>query len=374
VSTIRAVFQGWSLRLRYFTSSLDPTLLAVLGALGVVGLITLYSAAHDHPGNHFSGQLRNFVLAFVVMLFFASLPPRILMRMAIPVYVVGVVSLLAVLAVGVSAKGAQRWLNLGFTRVQPAEIMKLGVPLMLAWYFDRRAGVIRTRDFLFAALLVLVPVALIAKQPDLGTALLVLAAGFFVIFFAGLPWRWLITLLVLSMAAMPVVWSVLHDYQRNRVLTLLDPSKDPLGKGFHTLQSMIAIGSGGVLGKGWMNGTQTHLEFIPERTTDFIFAVFSEEFGLIGNIILVGLFLILVARGLAIAGNAATPFTRLLGGSIAMILFTYAFVNMGMVSGILPVVGVPLPLISYGGTALVTIGMACGMLMTIQRHRTLVQS
>lgn len=365
----------FSLRQRVgsFLRSLDPTLLAVLGALSVVGLITLYSAASDHPGN-FGSQLRNFALAGTVMLVFAGLPPRLLLRLAVPVYALGMVSLLAVLAAGVSVKGAQRWLELGVTRVQPAEIMKLGVPLMLAWYFDRRAGALRSIDFLLAFLLVLVPVALIAKQPDLGTALLVLAAGFYVIFFAGLPWRWLVTLVVGALAAMPVIWSFLHDYQRNRILTLLDPMSDPLGKGFHTLQSMIAIGSGGVFGKGWMQGTQTHLEFIPERTTDFIFAVYSEEFGLIGNLVMVLLFLALVARALAIAGNAPTPFARLLAASIAMILFTYAFVNMAMVSGILPVVGVPLPLISYGGTALVTIGMACGMLMTIQRHRKLVQS
>jgi rod shape determining protein RodA len=360
-------------RLQGFAASLDPTLLAVLGALSVIGLITLYSAASDHPGN-FGAQLRNFLFAGAVMLFFAGLSPRVLVRVAVPVYAIGMLALLAVLAAGVSVKGAQRWLDLGFTRIQPAEIMKLGVPLMLAWYFDRRAGILRGFDFVLAFLIVLVPVGLIARQPDLGTALLVLAAGFFVIFFAGLPWRWLIGLVAGGLAAMPVVWTFLHDYQRNRILTLLDPMSDPLGKGFHTLQSMIAIGSGGIFGKGWMQGTQTHLEFIPERTTDFIFAVYSEEFGLIGNLVLVALFLVLVARSLTIAGNAATPFSRLLAASIAMILFTYAFVNMAMVSGILPVVGVPLPLISYGGTALVTIGMACGMLMTIQRHRKLVQS
>jgi rod shape determining protein RodA len=354
-----------------FLRSLDPTLLAVLGALSVVGLITLYSAASDHPGN-FGGQLRNFALAGAVLLLFASLSPAMLMRMAVPVYAIGMASLLAVLVAGVSVKGAQRWLEIGFTRVQPAEIMKLGVPLMLAWYFDRRAGTLRSLDFLVAFLIVLVPVGLIAKQPDLGTAVLVLAAGFFVIFFAGLPWRWLATLVVGALAAMPIAWTFMHDYQRNRILTLLDPMSD--GKGFHTLQSMIAIGSGGVFGKGWMQGTQTHLEFIPERTTDFIFAVYSEEFGLVGNLVMVLLFLALVARALAIAGNAPTPFARLLAASIAMILFTYAFVNMAMVSGILPVVGVPLPLISYGGTALVTIGMACGILMTIQRNRKLVQS
>ncbi len=364
---------GFVFRLRAFARALDPTLLAALGALSLIGLITLYSAASDHPGN-FGNQLRNFALAGFVLLVFASVSPAILMRAAVPVYVMGLLALLAVLLAGVSVKGAQRWLDLGFTRVQPAEIMKLGVPLMLAWYFDKRAGVLRSVDFVFAFALVLVPVALIARQPDLGTALLVAAAGFFVIFFAGLPWRWLLGMGVAALAAMPVVWGLMHGYQRNRILTLLDPMSDPLGKGFHTLQSMIAIGSGGIFGKGWMQGTQTHLEFIPERTTDFIFAVYSEEFGLVGNLVLVLLFLVLVARALTIAGNAATTFSRLLAASIAMILFTFAFVNMAMVSGLLPVVGVPLPLISYGGTALVTMAMACGMLMTIQRHRKLVQS
>jgi rod shape determining protein RodA len=364
---------GLRFRLISFGRSLDPTLLAVLGALTLIGLITLYSAASDHPGN-FGSQLRNFVFAALIMLIFAGFSPSVLKRVAVPVYAFGLVALLAVLVAGVSVKGAQRWLDIGFTRVQPAEIMKLGVPLMLAWYFDRRAGTLRAVDFLLAFLIVLLPVGLIARQPDLGTALLVLAAGFFVIFFAGLPWRWLIGMAAGGLAALPLVWTFMHDYQRNRILTLLDPMSDPLGKGFHTLQSMIAIGSGGIFGKGWMQGTQTHLEFIPERTTDFIFAVYSEEFGLIGNLVLSLLFFVLVARALAIAGHAATPFSRLLAAAIGMILFTYAFVNMAMVSGILPVVGVPLPLISYGGTALVTIGMACGMLMTIQRHRKLVQS
>jgi len=248
------------------------------------------------------------------------------------------------------------------------------LPLMLAWYFHRREGGLRTADFVVAAALMLVPVALIAHQPDLGTALLVLAAGCYVIFFAGLPWRWLAAFALAGMAMLPVAWSMMHDYQRARVLTLIDPSTDPLGKGFHSLQATIAIGSGGLFGRGWMQGTQTHLEFIPERTSDFIFAVYSEEFGLAGNLVLVALYLALVVRALAIAQGAATLFQRLLGSAIAMIVFTYAFVNMGMVSGILPVVGVPLPFVSYGGTALVTLGMACGMLMSIQRHRKLVQS
>ena len=358
---------------RRFADLIDPALVTTLGALMLVGLATLYSAASDQP-SHFTGQLRNFAFAGALMLGTAAIPPRILLRAAVPVYAVGLLALLAVLVAGVSVNGARRWLDLGFTRFQPAEIMKLGVPLVLAWYFQKRAESLRTTDFLFAFALVLVPVGLIARQPDLGTALLVLAAGFYVIFFAGLPWRWLAAMAAAALAALPVVWMFLHDYQRNRILTLLDPSSDPLGKGFHTLQSMIAIGSGGMFGKGWMQGTQAHLEFIPERTTDFIFAVYSEEFGLIGNLVLLALFSMLVARALSIAQHAATPFGRLLAGSIAMILFTYAFVNMGMVSGILPVVGVPLPLISYGGTALTTIGIACGMLMAIQRHRPLVQS
>jgi rod shape determining protein RodA len=350
---------------------LDPVLLAVLGVLCLVGLVTLYSAASDHPGR-FGQQVQNYVLAAGVMFVFAGLSPRTLKRLALPVYLVGLVLLVAVLAFGVSVKGAQRWLDVG-VRIQPAEIMKLGVPLMLAWYFDRREGAVRRMDFAVAGLLVAVPVVLIARQPDLGTALLVLAAGFFVIFFAGLPWLWLGVMGGGALALLPVVWTLMHDYQRNRILTLIDPMSDPLGKGFHTLQAMIAIGSGGVFGKGWMQGTQTHLEFIPERTSDFIFAVYSEEFGLVGNVVLVILFVVLVARALSIAGQAATPFTRLLAAAIAMILFTFAFVNMAMVSGILPVVGVPLPFISYGGTALVTLGMACGMLMSVQSNRKLVQ-
>jgi len=358
--------------LRSRLPDLDPVLLAVLGVLCLLGLVTLYSAASDHPGR-FGEQVRNFALAAALMVAIAGLTPRILKRLALPVYALGLVLLVAVLVAGVSVKGAQRWLDLGVMRIQPAEMMKLSVPLMLAWYFDRREGAVRRIDFAFAALVVLVPVGLIIRQPDLGTALLVLAAGFFVIFFAGLPWLWLGVMGGGTLALMPVAWGLMHDYQRNRILTLVDPMSDPLGKGFHTLQAMIAIGSGGAFGKGWMQGTQTHLEFIPERTSDFIFAVYSEEFGLIGNLVLLVAFLVLVARALAIAGQAGTSFSRLLAGSIAMILFTFAFVNMAMVSGILPVVGVPLPFISYGGTALVTLGMACGMLMCVQSHRKMVQ-
>ncbi len=354
-------------------SVLDPALLAIIGGLMLLGLITLYSAGNDFPWR-FTDQMRNFAVAAGVMFLIASIPPSLLMKVAVPLYIVGVALLVAVDRFGIIVKGAQRWLDLGFTRIQPSELMKLALPMMLAWYFQKRDGVARTMDFIVAAVLLIVPVALIAKQPDLGTAILVLAAGGFVIFFAGLPWKWLAAMAVAGGAMLPVVWTFMHGYQRERIMTLIDPSQDPLGKGFHTLQAMIAIGSGGLTGKGWMQGTQTHLEFIPERTTDFIFAVYSEEFGLIGNLVLVVLFFSLVTRALLIAANAATIYARLMAAAIALIIFTYAFVNMGMVSGILPVVGVPLPFVSYGGTALVTLGMACGMLMSISRNRKLVQS
>lgn len=352
---------------------LDPALLAIVAALAMVGSLTLYSAGADFPWR-FTDQMRNFAVAAFVMFVFASIPPALLMKFAAPVYALGVLLLVGVELFGVTVKGAQRWLNLGVVTIQPSEIMRLALPMMLAWYFHKREGQIRTLDFMVAATLVAVPVVLIIHQPDLGTALLVLAAGFFVIFFAGLPWKWLVATGLAGLAFLPVAWTLMHDYQRQRVLTLIDPMTDPLGKGFHTLQAMIAIGSGGMFGKGWMQGTQTHLEFIPERTSDFIFAVYSEEFGLVGNIVLLALFLALVVRALSIALVAATLFGRLLAGAIALIVFTYCFVNMGMVSGILPVVGVPLPFMSYGGTALVTLGMACGMLMSIQRQRKLVQT
>jgi len=352
---------------------LDPALLAIVGALALVGLVTLYSAANDFPWR-FTDQLRNFAVAAAVMFVAANVPPSTLQKLAAPVYLVGVLLLIGVEVAGVTVKGATRWLDIGVTRIQPSEMMRLALPLMLAWYFHKREGASRPLDFLVAAILMAVPVALIVKQPDLGTALLVLAAGVYVIFFAGLPWKWLATFAIGGLAMLPVVWSMMHGYQRERVMTLIDPTTDPLGKGFHTLQAAIAIGSGGAFGKGWMQGTQTHLEFIPERTSDFIFAVFSEEFGLVGNVVLMTLFLALVVRALLIAVNASSTFSRLLAGSIALIMFTYAFVNMGMVSGILPVVGVPLPFVSYGGTALVTLGLACGMLMSINRHRKLVQS
>jgi rod shape determining protein RodA len=296
------------------------------------------------------------------------------MRLSLPMYVLGMALLIAVALFGDVVNGARRWLNIGVTRIQPAEVMKIVVPLMLAWYFDKHETVLRLRNYVVATLLLLVPVALIARQPDLGTAVLIAAAGFYVLFLAGLSWRIMLSFLVLGVASLPVLWSVLHDYQRQRILTLLDPSTDPLGAGYHTIQSTIALGSGGVTGKGWLNGTQSHLEFLPERHTDFVFAVFSEEFGLFGNLLLLVLYVLVIGRGLVIASNASTLFTRLMAGAITLTFFTYAFVNMGMVSGILPVVGLPLPLISYGGTSLVTICLGFGILMSIQTHKKLVKT
>jgi rod shape determining protein RodA len=313
------------------------------------------------------------VVALVAMRLVAGIPPHRLASLAVPLYLVGIVLLVAVALFGDISKGARRWLDLGFMRAQPSEIMKIAMPLLLAWFFHQRTTCLRSSDFFIAALLLLVPAGLIMRQPDLGTAVLVLAAGFYVIFFAGLPWKILVGMVLTALAAAPVAWNFLHDYQRNRILTLLDPEKDPLGKGFHIIQSTIAIGSGGVFGKGWREGTQAQLEFIPEHHTDFIFAVFAEEFGLVGNVVLLILYGFLIGRGFMIAAQATSLFGRLLAGSITMIFFTYAFVNIGMVSGLLPVVGVPLPLVSYGGTSLVTLFIGIGILMSIHKNRMLVQ-
>ena len=359
-------------RIRPYLLVFDGPLALIIFLLLSTGIVTLYSAGIDFPGR-VEGQLRNIMLAFIVMWVAANVPPQTLMRFAVPLYTAGVALLVAVFLFGVIKKGARRWLYIGID-FQPSEIMKIAMPLMLAWFFQQRAGMLRWHSFLIAAVLLAIPVGLIAKQPDLGTALLVLAAGFYVIFLAGLSWKMLIGLAVTAIACLPVIWSILHDYQRQRVMMLIDPSSDPLGKGFHIIQSTIAVGSGGVTGKGWLHGTQAHLEFIPERTTDFIFAVFSEEFGLVGNLVLLLLYALLIGRGMMIASNATSFFTRLLAGAITMIFFTYAFVNMGMVSGILPVVGVPLPFMSYGGTALLTLGLGAGILMSISRHRKLVQT
>jgi rod shape determining protein RodA len=314
------------------------------------------------------------LVALGVMWIFANIPPHFLSRFAFPLYVIGVLLLVAVSQFGEVINGARRWLDLGVTRIQPSELMKIAVPLALAWYFDRYETSLRWRHYVVGAIMLLVPVALIAKQPDLGTAVLILASGSFVLFLAGLSWRVIIGLAIALAAALPFVWSAMHDYQRQRILTLIDPSQDPLGSGYHTIQSTIAVGSGGWLGKGWLNGTQTHLDFIPERTTDFIFAVFAEEFGLIGCLLLLVLFLLVISRGMVITAQAPSLFARLLGGAVTLTFFTYAFVNMGMVSGILPVVGVPLPLLSYGGTSLVSICIGFGILMSIASHKKLVQT
>jgi rod shape determining protein RodA len=351
---------------------LDGPLLLITCLLMGAGLVTVYSATYD-ANNRALSQLLNMAVGLVVMWGVAQLPPQKLMRFAVPLYVVGVVLLVLVYFVGVKVNGARRWLPLGVTRIQPSEILKIAMPLMLAWYFHKYEAALKLRHYAIACVLLLVPFGLIAKQPDLGTAILVGAAGFYVIFFAGLPWKVIIGMVAAAASAAPFVWTMLHGYQRKRILTLIDPTTDPLGAGYHIIQSTIAIGSGGPFGKGWLEGTQTHLEFIPERHTDFIFAVFSEERGLVGNSILVFLYLLLIARGLMITANASTLFARVLGGSITLSFFTYAFVNMGMVSGILPVVGVPLPFMSYGGTALVTLFLGLGILMSIQSHRMLVK-
>ena len=352
---------------------IDSTLLVLILALSVLGLAALFSATYESPGRVVS-QLMNLAVALAAMWLVAQVPPQTMMRFAVPAYVVGLAFLVAVALFGDVVNGARRWLHVGVTRFQPSEMMKLALPLMLAWYFHKHETTLRLRDFAVASLLLIVPLGLVARQPDLGTAALVGAAGFYVIFFAGLSWKVLGTLVGLGLAALPLGWGFLHSYQRKRVLTLLDPTQDPLGAGYHIIQSTIAVGSGGLSGKGWLNGTQAHLEFIPERHTDFIFAVYSEEFGLIGNIVLLVLYTLLIARGLMIAANAATVFSRLLAGAIALMFFTYAFVNMGMVSGILPVVGVPLPFLSYGGTALLTLFIGAGILMSVHRHRKLVQT
>jgi rod shape determining protein RodA len=384
---MNAVFEQaplWRRASRVF-QGFDGPLLVAAALLASMGLLVMYSAGFDH-GTRFVSHARNMALGLIVLFVVAQLPPRRLLELAVPLYALGVALLVATAWFGVTKKGATRWLDLGVV-VQPSEMMKIAMPMMLAWWFQRREGQLRAWDFGIAALLLMVPVGLILKQPDLGTSLLVLAAGLFVIFFAGLSWRLIVPVFAAGALAIlalvfagdrmcqdDVNWPGIRDYQKTRVCTLLDPRKDPLGKGFHILQGEIAIGSGGVTGKGFMQGTQTHLEFIPERTTDFVFAALSEEFGLLGVLALISSFLFLIWRGLWIAALGPTLFARLLAGAITLSLFTYAFVNMGMVSGILPVVGVPLPFISYGGTAMVTLGLGLGILMSVARSRRLMQS
>lgn len=378
VKKIKSIFYG-------LFSGLDRQLGLILLGLAATGFFTFLSSSQNTPVL-ITDELRNLALSFVVMWIVSRIPPKWLEMGAVWIYGIGIALLIAVAVFGLIKKGARRWINLGIV-IQPSELMKIAMPLMLAWYFQKREGIQNAWDYAVAAIILAIPVFLIARQPDLGTALLVFAAGLYVIILAGLPWKWILPFIALgvigilliiifgnTICAQDVVWPLVHNYQKNRICTLLDPSSDPLGKGFHTIQSMIAIGSGGFFGKGWFQGTQAHLEFIPEKHTDFVFAVFSEEFGFIGNLVLLGLFFALIKRGLAISASAPNLFTRLLGASVTMIFFTYAFVNIGMVSGLLPVVGVPLPFISYGGTALVTLGFGAGILMSIHRHRRLVQS
>ena len=378
VKKIKSIFYG-------LFSGLDRQLGLILLGLAATGFFTFLSSSQNTPVL-IADELRNLALSFVVMWIVSRIPPKWLEMGAVWIYSIGIALLIAVAVFGLIKKGARRWINLGIV-IQPSELMKIAMPLMLAWYFQKREGIQNAWDYAVAAIILAIPVFLIARQPDLGTALLVFAAGLYVIILAGLPWKWILPFIALgvigilliiifgnTICAQDVVWPLVHNYQKNRICTLLDPSSDPLGKGFHTIQSMIAIGSGGFFGKGWFQGTQAHLEFIPEKHTDFVFAVFSEEFGFIGNLVLLGLFFALIKRGLAISASGPNLFTRLLGASVTMIFFTYAFVNIGMVSGLLPVVGVPLPFISYGGTALVTLGFGAGILMSIHRHRRLVQS
>ncbi len=353
-----------------FKAHLDPMLLLGIGLLMLTSLTLLFSAS-DGNWLRVAAQAANILVALMFMWVVANLPLHYLMRTALPIYILGMLLLIGVALFGEISHGARRWLNIGVATIQPSELMKIGVPLMMAWYFEKHEATLTWKNYLIAALLLFIPVALIARQPDLGTALLISASGFYVLFLAGLSWRIIGGMFVTAIASAPVLWTMLHDYQKHRIMMLIDPSQDALGKGYHTIQGMIAVGSGGLLGKGYMNGTQTHLDFLPERTTDFIFAVYSEEFGLLGNILLLAMYFFVIARGFMITGSASTYFTRLMAGSITLTFATYAFVNMGMVSGILPVVGVPLPLVSYGGTSMLTLLLGFGMLMSIETHQKL---
>lgn len=357
--------------LKRLFSHFDPLLLGLLLLTLSLALVVLYSAAGQDMAR-VGSQASKMVLACAIMWLCAMTPPRYLQQLAVPLYLLGVLLLVGVALFGDISKGARRWLDLGVMRIQPSELMKIAVPMMLAWYFAKREATLRLADHAVAAVLLALPVGLILKQPDLGTSLMIGASGFYVIFLAGLSWRLLVGMAIAAAAAAPILWNLLHDYQRRRIEILFDPYQDPLGSGYHTIQSGIALGSGGLAGKGWLQGTQSQLDFLPERHTDFIFAVFGEEFGLVGGILLLLLFAFIIGRGAWIAYHGSTMFERLLAGSIVLTFFTYAFVNMGMVMGILPVVGVPLPLISYGGTSLVTLMVGFGILMSVHSHRKLV--
>ena len=352
---------------------LDGPLLLLLAVTLGFGLLVLYSASGGSM-SLWMKQVARLGIAVAAMFVLAQVPARFL-RMLTPLfYAAGVVLLLVVAGIGDIGKGAQRWLDLGFVRFQPSELMKLAVPMMCAWYLHDRALPASVSESLIVLVIVALPAALIVEQPDLGTALLVAAAGLFVLLLAGLPWRFVFAGAGLAAAVAPVAWFFLHDYQRRRILTLLDPQTDPLGAGYHIIQSQIAIGSGGIFGKGWMNGSQAQLEFLPERSTDFIFAVIGEELGLLGQLLLIALYLAIIGRALFLANQCSDTYGRLLAGSIALTFFVYVFVNMGMVTGLLPVVGVPLPLVSYGGTSMVTLLAGFGILMSLRSQRKLVRT
>jgi rod shape determining protein RodA len=350
---------------------LDGMLLSGLIAVSLFGLFVLWSAAGDNNSLWFS-QAARVGIGFVLLVVLAQIPDHFLRMFSPAAYVVGLVLLTVVALVGDIGKGAQRWLDLGVIRFQPSEIMKLAVPMMCAWYLHQRPLPPSLRDVGAVLLIILVPVALITEQPDLGTALLVAASGIIVLVMGGLSWASILGGIAILGAAVPVAWHFMHEYQRQRVLTLLDPQSDALGAGYHIIQSQIAIGSGGVFGKGWMNGSQAQLEFLPERSTDFIFAVIGEELGLLGLMALLAGYLFIVARGMTMALQCRDAFARLLAGSIALTFFVYACVNAGMVMGLLPVVGVPLPLVSYGGTSFVTLMAGFGILMALHSSRKLV--
>ncbi len=347
-----------------------PLLFAILLLMGL-GLLILYSASNNNLVV-VEQQAMHSALAFGVMFVFAQIPPTTYQRWAALLYITTVFLLVAVLIIGHTGKGAQRWLNLGVIRLQPSEIMKLAIPMTLAWHYHKIHLPLHLRTIFFSAVIILIPAVLTAKQPDLGTAILLIIAGATTLFLAGLSWWIISSLLGLVAIGTPILWYVMHDYQRQRVLTFLNPERDPLGSGYHIIQSKIAIGSGGLFGKGWLNGTQSHLHFLPEHSTDFIFAACGEEFGLIGSIILIVLFMTVVIRGLFITINAQDTFSRLLAGSLTITFFVSFFINMCMVTGILPVVGIPLPLISYGGSSMVTLMASFGILMSIQTHRKLL--
>lgn len=351
--------------------NIDPILFLGIFLLSAIGMGVLYSAG-DGSIELVQKQVVRMGLAFLVMLVVAQIPQRQLYFWAPWFFALGIILLVLVLTAGDVGKGAQRWLDLYVIKFQPSEMMKLTTPMMLAWYLSERPMPPGIKSLLMSAILVILPTVMIASQPDLGTAILVAAAGFFVIFLAGVRWRVLVGAALAGLAFIPVLWRLMHDYQKQRVLTLLNPESDPLGSGYHIIQSKIAIGSGGLYGKGWLNGTQSQLDFLPERHTDFIFAVFAEEFGMMGAIVLLSLYVFIILRGLYIASKAQDSFGRLLAGSLSLTFFVYLFVNVGMVSGILPVVGVPLPLVSYGGTSMVTLMAGFGMLMSISSNRRLL--